>query len=358
MPRVSLRGDTLRSAAVRLRRQQPLLLISRDFVNALTDDELRSIVAHEAGHIAFGDLAAMRLAGLSTALVVPAILFVGTAAIGQLPVLNEPPLLGGLWAITSFAVGLAWAPWRRRRELRADAYAAALTHDTDALASALTKAHTAIEQVRRRLVGPPPLSWLLMPVTRPLPTHPSIPERTSRLRATDTRSVEALVRADAPTRPNPLLRVAALVAMLIGVAMLFAFDVPWITETDRALPYLTYSFFGANSYGWLAPVGGLLIATVGACLIGVALRRDSRIILGLTALTVSFGCAAVAVAKELEFAGLLRGGDPYYSVAPEAGLVVGAITTALLVVACVGLFVVAVTAGRPTAVDQIASSSF
>lgn len=360
LPRVSLRGDTIRVAAVRVRARRPVLLISRDYVNRVTDDELRAIVAHEMGHIAFGDLTSMRIVGLAVTVLVPAAIYVGAAASGQLAALHEPPLFGGLWAVVSLAVGLAVAPWQRQRERRADDFALALTRDPRALDSALTKANAAAAEVRRRLLGPPPLRWLLLPMSRPLPTHPRSSERAARLQAwTYSQSPGELVRAEAPMRPTRRVRVTAWLAGAAGLALVCAINLPWVTETDRTLTYLTYSSSGVESYGWLALVGGLLIATVGACVGGTALRRDVRTGLCLFALGLAWGCAAIVFAKGQEVAGLLHGNDPYYSAVAEPGLVAGAITAAVLVVATVGLLVVTLTDGaRSPRAAQIASSSF
>ena len=360
LPRVSLRGDTIRVASVRVRARRPVLLISRDYVNAVTDDELRAIVAHEMGHIAFGDLASMRIVGLAVAVLVPTAIYIGAEASGHLAALHEPPLFGGLWAITSLAAGLAVSPWQRARERRADDFALALTRDPRALGTALATANAAAVEVRRRLLGPPPLRWLLLQMSRPLPTHPKSSERAARLQAwTYTRSPGELVRSEAPMRPTRRVRLTAWFAGAAGLALVCAINLPWVTETDRTLTYLTYTSSGVESYGWLALVGGLLIATVGACVGGTALRRDVRTGLCLFALGLAWGCAAIVFAKGQEVAGLLQGNDPYYSAVAEPGLVAGAITAAVLVAATVGLLVVALTEGaRTPRAAQIASSSF
>lgn len=346
LPRISLRNDTRRVAAVVLRGKRPLLILSRDFGTSLTDQELRGIVAHELAHVALGDLAIARVVGLVTAIGVPAILFTGAALIGHQDVLGQPPLLGGLWSITAFAFAFAAAPWGRRRELRADAYAAGLTGNPNALVTALTKGREAAEQARRRIFGRPLLRWALLPVAWRLPTHPTLAQRTAHLQAwSPATSVDLRALTDAASRPTRGVTTAAWLTVLCGLGLVFATLLPWVTETDASVAYLSWTYAGVYSYGWLALVGGLVVSTV-AALTGMRLQRDARVGLSLTALGLSWGCAGVIAARAHELVGLIGTDDGMFSYAPSAGIFVAAAVAALLVVASAGLAVCSLTQPR------------
>lgn len=343
LPCVSLRGDARRGAAVVSRKGRVLLVLSRDLGNALTDDELRGILAHEVAHVALGGVETARMRGLWTAGGIPLLLFSGVAAIGHQDVFGQPPLLGGLWAIVAVAVALPLTPSSRRRELRADAYAAALTANPDALASAVTKCHTAAEDARRRVLGPGLLRWALIPVARRLPTHPKLAKRVMCLRSGAGGSPAlAAVLADPPTPPARRVTIAAWLTVLVGLAVVISTILPWMTETDTSVAYLTYTDAGVYSYGWLALVGGIVIATLGACLTGMTLRRGSRIAMSLSALVLSWGCAGVVVARAHELAGLVSGGDPSTTYAPALGIYVAGAAAAVAVDVATALVVCSV----------------
>lgn len=358
LPRVSLRGDARRSAAVVSRKGRVMLVLSRDLGNMLTDDELQGILAHEVAHVALRDLETARGRGLWTAAGIPLLLFSGLAAIGHQDVFGQPPLLGGLWAIVAVAVALPLTPSSRRRELRADAYAAALTANLDALASAVTKCHTAAEDARRRMLSPALLRWALIPVAWRLPTHPKLAQRVMCLRSGASGSPAlAAVVADPPTPPTRRVTIAAWLTVLAGLAVVISTILPWMTETDASIAYLTYTDAGVYSYGWLALVGGIVIATLGACLAGMTLRRGSRIAMSLSALAVSWGCAGVVVARVHELAGLVSGGDPYTIYAPALGIYVAGAAAAVVVAVATALVVCSAMLRGRAGVDQLHSAS-
>lgn len=358
LPRISLRNDTRRIAAVVQRGKRPLLTLSRPFTATLSDDELRGIVAHEMAHMALGDLTTARVVAVFTGAAAPALVLIGDALLGHQDALGQPPILGALWSVAALATTVVVSPWSRRRELRADAYAAALTRNPGALASALTKGDAATDAARRRLLGRPPLSWALLPVAWRVPTHPRLAQRAERLREWSPATAADLAALRPPGAPARWVVITAWSTVLCGVALVVATIVPWVTETYPALPSLSWTESGASSYGWLVLVGGLLVATV-AALTGMRLRRGVRVGLGLTALGLAWGCAGVVVVRAHELAGFVASGDGTFSYAFAAGVVVAGVVAALLVAAAAALFIASLIAEPGGArARQIASSSF
>lgn len=357
LPRISLRNDTRRIAAVVQRGKRPLLTLSRPFIATLSDDELRGIVAHEMAHMALGDLTTARVMALFTGAAAPALLLIGVALLGHHDALGQPPIFGGLWSVAALVTTVAVSPWSRRRELRADAYAASLTRNPGALASALMKGDVATDAAPRRLLGRPPLRWALLPVAWRVPTHPRLVQRAERLREWSPATAADLTALRAPAAPARWVMITAWSTVLCAVALVVATLLPWVTETDPTMPYLSWTELGVSSYGWLVLVGALLVATI-AALTGMRLRRDARVGLGLTGLGFAWGCAGVIVARAHELAGFVADGDGTFSYTFAAGFVVAGVVTALLVAASTALFIAALLAKPGARTRQIASSSF
>jgi heat shock protein HtpX len=183
VPRVSLRADAVRTAAVIWSRRRPVLILSCEFGHRLTDDELRGILAHEVAHLAYGDLDAARQRGRfaygASLLAVIATMAVVPNVNGLLPL----PIWLGMWIIGSVMGRLVVAPLNRPRETRADAYAAVLCADPEAVGRALEEVRATSERTRSALFGRPPLSWLLAPVSWRMPSHPPMAQRIARLNA-------------------------------------------------------------------------------------------------------------------------------------------------------------------------------
>lgn len=182
-PRVSLRGDTVRSAAVVLSRRRTVLVLSRELGHRLTDIELRGILAHEVAHLACGDLTASRrrsrVAYAVAILAYPVTATVVPGVDGFLPL----PICMGMAMLGTVLARLSMAPFNRSRETRADAYNAMLCADPAAVGRALLVARALSDKIRAEMFGPPLLRWLLAPVMWRMPTHPPIEQRVARLNA-------------------------------------------------------------------------------------------------------------------------------------------------------------------------------
>ena len=173
-PRLVLRDDRLRAAAVRRRKKSDLLILSRPFLQRVDDDELRAILAHEVVHLAHNDLRRARgrsIAALAGGAVLGGVSGGYSSGLIDIPIWTAAGLIG-------FLLTLALLSFRNRTlELRADAEGAALAGDPAAMARALAKAHTLSQETRAALYGSPPWRWLISPLSWRLPTHPSMARR-------------------------------------------------------------------------------------------------------------------------------------------------------------------------------------
>ncbi len=178
VPRVVLRSDAIRAAAIRPGRGRPTLVLSCPFVRRLDDAALRALLAHEVAHTLHGDLGAGRRRAL---VAVAAAAVVG----GAMPVLVPGPANIPIWVaaamVVLYGVFAGLAPSNRPREARADEDAARLCGDPAALVRVLEAGQKLSEETRARLLGPQPLRTLLAPVAWRMPTHPPIEQRIARL---------------------------------------------------------------------------------------------------------------------------------------------------------------------------------
>jgi heat shock protein HtpX len=179
MPRLALRDDTLRAAAVRGRPRRPILVLSSPFVARLDNDELRSLIAHEVIHVVHGDLAAAyRRSYLA--------LLCGAGLVaGSLPWvrgIEDFPIVMAAFLVGIVGGQVALSSRSRTLETRADDEGAVLAGDPMALVRSLTVARSLSAETRQRLVGRPPWRWLLAPVSWRVPTHPRLESRVDRLR--------------------------------------------------------------------------------------------------------------------------------------------------------------------------------
>jgi heat shock protein HtpX len=174
VPRVMLRDDSVRVAGVRRMNGRMTIVLSRPFVERVSDPELTALLAHEVVHIARGDLDAAR--GRAT---------VAVFGLGRM--------------ITS----VVESPLNRSREERADREGAQLSGDPRALARALAAAHAVTQEMRSRLYGRAPWSWLLAPESWRLPTHPPMARRIARLEAMVESRQGSSSRRSASSRRHP-----------------------------------------------------------------------------------------------------------------------------------------------------------
>lgn len=185
-------------------RADPAIAVSDGMLYLLGGRERTGVLAHEVAHIASGDVTLMRLSDLLRrftaflcnagliALLLLALLVPGTIVpIGAVLLLAAAP----------FGLGLLQLAVSRGREFAADAAAARLTGDPQALASALHK----LEQVNRwslqRVLGQ--LSGFEVPSC--LRTHPETGERIARL-VQIGRSLPRNAAAQQVRRPHYLMR--------------------------------------------------------------------------------------------------------------------------------------------------------
>jgi Zn-dependent protease with chaperone function len=182
-PRIMLRDDFLRIAGVVRVKGRITIVLSRPFAERVSDQELTGLLAHEVVHIARGDLGGARgravagvLGGYALVAVVGATLKVSLVA--------AFPILVAAFVVGLMITSIVLSPLSRSREARADREGARLSGDPRASARALVVADAVSQEMRTRLYGRAPWSWLLAPVTswRRL-THPRTAKRIARLEA-------------------------------------------------------------------------------------------------------------------------------------------------------------------------------
>lgn len=179
IPRVVLRDDVVRAAAVRRRKGRLQLVLSRQFVERVDNRQLRAIMAHEVAHIAKRDLRWAKTRAWTS-------LFVGVAAGIAAVALSSGrglafPVYLAAFVVAAMFVQVMLAFTNRRLERRADLEGARIAEDPAGLASALAVAHAFTEEARARIYGVRPWRWLLLPVSWSLPTHPPMAKRIATL---------------------------------------------------------------------------------------------------------------------------------------------------------------------------------
>lgn len=179
IPRVVLRDDIVRAAAVRRSKGRVQLVMSCQFVQRVDDRELRAIMGHEIAHIANGDLRRAKMRAVVSLLAATAAGIAATALSSGLGVVFPVYLAGFMVALMLAQVALAFP--NRRRERRADLEGARIAEDPAGLASALAIAHSFTQEARRQIYGPRPWRWLLSPLSWTLPTHPPMAQRIATL---------------------------------------------------------------------------------------------------------------------------------------------------------------------------------
>ena len=160
------------------------IALSDGLLRALTVDELTGVLAHEVSHLKHNDLWVMTLADILSRLTAALALFGYLIIIVLLPFYffsdMEMPWLAliVLWLAPHISALLQMA-LSRNREYGADLYAAELTGDPLALASALRKIELYQGDWLERLFFP----GQRLPYPSILRTHPKLEERVARLRA-------------------------------------------------------------------------------------------------------------------------------------------------------------------------------
>lgn len=185
MPKVGIMpSPALNAFACGLSQKKATIVTTQGLVNALDDDELAAVIAHEIAHIMNGDMNMMAVANASVGTVdlihrINPFRFRGTKT-AILAVLILPLLF--LFAIFGFAMSLAQTVAKisrlliaSSREYIADAEAVRLTHNPGALISALRKI-----EGRSTVEGLDPMASAMMidgPVEGEFASHPLISER-------------------------------------------------------------------------------------------------------------------------------------------------------------------------------------
>lgn len=191
------------------RRDESAIAVTDGLLRTLSPRELVAVLAHEAAHIAHGDLFVMSLADIISR-ITSAMSFAGLVLI----FLSLPQALSGgdvdWWPLILLAAApqvnlLAQLGLSRTREFDADLTAAQLTGDPEGLASALVKLEQVQNGFLRRIFFPgqgvPEPSWLR--------THPTTEERVQRLRDLQRSSHESWSQSyefEPPVFPHVRLR--------------------------------------------------------------------------------------------------------------------------------------------------------
>ena len=164
-------------AAVQYRRKIPVLRIAPSFLEAVSDEELRAVIAHEMCHVASDDRAAASRRAKVVCLV-PYAFVLGVVFFHWSFVVWSVSLVPAIHLL-SWATGFS----KRWREIRADLRAAELTGDPAAMSRALVVLVGLAEAQRRQIVGSGWKKWLMFPMSIRATTHPSLEQRQAALAA-------------------------------------------------------------------------------------------------------------------------------------------------------------------------------
>ncbi len=158
--------------------EAPGIGVTRSLVEALPPRELAAVLAHEISHVRDGDLFVLRLAAIAaTATRAMAQAGLIVAVFSGLGAIGAHPLLPVLLIVSPLVADLLTLSLTRAREFLADASAAELTGDPEALAAALARLERIQGDDFERLAARGP-SWL-----RWFRTHPTVRQRIDALGA-------------------------------------------------------------------------------------------------------------------------------------------------------------------------------
>lgn len=250
-PRILLRSDTIRVAAVRRIKGDLVLQLSCPYVKSVDDPQLRGIVAHELIHIVHNDLRMARVRAAIAAFSGFAIGVVAWIAVGY--ELKNLPIFFAASIVGILLIRLALSPMNRHKEVRADLQGAVLSGNPLALAEALEIAHAQSIDTRRRLYGRQPWRSILYPVSWSMPTHPRMSDRIDALRAMGSTTtnddagandpdIPALSAMTSPehkataTRESEGNRMRSFWPLVVGIAVAVAVAVPLIVLASRPSP--------------------------------------------------------------------------------------------------------------------------
>lgn len=198
MPKVAVVSDPTPNAFATGRSPNRAVVAVTEGLLHLTDPrELRGVIAHELGHVAHRDtlIATIAAAGATAISYIANVLQWGAMFGGARSDEDDGGSVAGTLAMSFLAPVAAvmlQAGISRSREYLADDYAARLTGDPEALASALAKLQGYGERLLRRGAPAPAPATASLSIVNPLSgrsvfrlfaTHPPIEERIARLRA-------------------------------------------------------------------------------------------------------------------------------------------------------------------------------
>jgi heat shock protein HtpX len=166
--------------------EHAVVAVTRGILQILDQRELRAVLAHELSHVMNRDILVNTIAasiGSAFTYLAYMVMFFGS---------DEDSPVGGLgflllWLVAPLAAGLIRMAVSRSREFQADESGAILSHDPEALASALLKLEETSRVVPAQVNPAQAHLFIVNPlrgggVTRLFSTHPPTEERVRRLR--------------------------------------------------------------------------------------------------------------------------------------------------------------------------------
>ena len=188
-PRVYMvESETPNAFATGRNPEHAAIAVTTGIMGLLTERELRGVLGHELGHVKNRDI----LTSAIVATIAGAISMLALISLFFRSSRGPYAMIGFLvaWIVAPMAAGLIRAAISRTRELQADVTGAEVTHDPEALASALEKLH---QGVLARPMEATPMAeatshlYIVHPfkaggVANLFSTHPPIEERVRRLR--------------------------------------------------------------------------------------------------------------------------------------------------------------------------------
>ena len=188
-PRVYMvESETPNAFATGRNPEHAAIAVTTGIMGLLTERELRGVLGHELGHVKNRDI----LTSAIVATIAGAISMLALISLFFRSSRGPYAMIGFLvaWIVAPMAAGLIRAAISRTRELQADVTGAEMTHDPEALASALEKLH---QGVLARPMEATPMAeatshlYIVHPfkaggVANLFSTHPPIEERVRRLR--------------------------------------------------------------------------------------------------------------------------------------------------------------------------------